>query len=85
MDFAHTTALIAMAIGAALIALGIATRQRGGRALLWLGGAFIVGPLSPLLRGRLSESAQITCSVAAIGFAVAAMVDATRLRRRSAR
>lgn len=83
MGLEQATALVAMAIGAGMIAVGWITRHRGGRPYVFLGFAFVVGPLSPLLRGRVVDSARITCSIGALLLAGAAAFDAVRHRRRA--
>ena len=81
MDFAEFTAAVAMVFGAVAIAIGGLTRRRGGRSLLLLGLAFLVGPLSPLTKGHVPESTQILFSVSAIALSGAAGILAIADRR----
>jgi membrane-bound ClpP family serine protease len=66
VDFEQFAVLFAIVIGVALLFVGVRRPEFGGRALMLLGAAFIVGPVSPLTRGQLSEAVRVALSVAAI-------------------
>ena len=70
MDYA---ALFAVFIGVCAFTIGWRIRSRGGIALMLIGGAFMVGPLSPLTRGVAPDSVRVVFSRCAILLAVAAV------------
>lgn len=75
------TAAVAIAIGCVGILVFLLTRMRRNVELLLLGAAFVVGPLSPLLKDRVSGTGRIAFSVAAIGLACGgAVIALLRLR-----
>jgi hypothetical protein len=80
------TAAVALAFGCAGILVFQLTRLRRNVELLLLGVAFVVGPLSPLLKDRVSGTGRIAFSVAAnvlaCGGAVVAMLRLRHLGRK---
>jgi membrane-bound ClpP family serine protease len=85
VDFEQFAALFAIAIGVAFLFVAVRRPELGGRALMLLGAAFIIGPLSPLTRGQLSESVRTTLSIAAILLAVSAVTLTVVVRFRDYR
>jgi hypothetical protein len=67
--------------GMVTMAIGYATRQRRGRPLLALGGALVVGSVSPLTRGWLDDAARIVFSALAVALAATGVAIALHERR----
>jgi hypothetical protein len=84
MDFVTATAVGVSVVGVVVMLAGFLARHKGGRFLLLLGAALIAGSMSPLLKGRVTETVQILCSVGAIVLALAGsaicVVDVRRRR-----
>ena len=82
MNVTQWMPVVALVLGAAVMAIGFLNRRRRGYSQMLLGAALVVGPLSPLLQGRVAGSVQITFSLAAVAFAVASVIVVFgRLRR----
>jgi membrane protein implicated in regulation of membrane protease activity len=74
--------VVALVLGALVIVIGILNRRRGGYSQVLLGAALVIGPLSPLLKGRVPVPIQIAFSLAAVAFTVASVIVVFgRLRR----
>ena len=65
--------------------IGYLTRRQRGRFLLFCGAGLIVGPMSPLLKGRVTETVQTLLTSCAIVLSLAGLVTALiEVRRRRA-
>jgi TM2 domain-containing membrane protein YozV len=58
--------IIGLVCGLVGLGVGVVYYRRGGKGLMFLGAAVVIGPLAPLLSGRISEEAQIAMSVVSI-------------------
>jgi hypothetical protein len=74
MDFVMATAVGVSVVGVVVMLAGYLARHKGGRFLLLLGAALIAGSMSPLMKGRVTETVQILFSVGAIVLVLAGSV-----------
>jgi hypothetical protein len=77
--------VVALVLGAAVIVTGFLNRRKGGYSVVLLGAALVIGPLSPLLEGRVPVPVQVAFSIAAAAFAVASVIVAFGRSRRAGR
>lgn len=74
MDLATGTATAAIILGVGVAVAGYLSRRSGGRFLVWFGAALILGPWSPFLEGRVSDTVQILISIGALALVVAGAI-----------
>jgi hypothetical protein len=77
--------VVALGLGAAVMVTGFLWRRRGGYSRVLVGAALVVGPLSPLLTGRVPVPVQIAFTLAALGFALASVIVVFGHSRRAER
>ena len=85
MNISQWMPVVALVLGAAVMVVGFLNRGKRGYSMVLLGAALVVGPLSPLLKGRVPVPVQIAFSLAAVAFALASVIVAFGRSRRAER
>ena len=85
MNFVMGAAIGVSVTGVVVMLIAYRSRHAGGRALMFFGAALIVESISPLMKGRITDTVQILLPVATIILALAGTITAfVEVRRRRA-